>query len=84
MAVSEAGSKDRSVPPERRLELLAGVPAFAPLPTPVLEALASRLTGERFQSGDTVVAEGDADDRLYLIVEGQAEASTTGPQGPCL
>jgi CRP-like cAMP-binding protein len=81
VAVSEAGSKDRSVQPERRLELLEGVPAFAHLPPPVLEELASHSTAERFRSGDTVVAEGDADDRLYLIVEGQAEASTTGPSG---
>jgi CRP-like cAMP-binding protein len=81
VAMSEAGSKDRSVPPERRLELLEGVPAFAHLPPPVLEELASHLTAEHFQSGDTVVVEGDTDDRLYLIVEGQAEATTTGPSG---
>jgi CRP-like cAMP-binding protein len=80
-AMKEPGSKDRTVPPERRLELLAAVPAFAHLPAPVLEELASHLTQERFQSGDTVVAEGNADDRLYLIVEGQAEASTTGSSG---
>ncbi len=80
-AVREPGSKDRIVPPERRLELLAGVPAFAQLPTAVLEELASRLTEERFHSGDTVVVEGDEGDRLYLIVEGWAEASTTGPSG---
>jgi CRP-like cAMP-binding protein len=80
-AVREPGSEDRTVPLERRLELLAGVPAFAPLPAPVLEELASRLTEERFHSGDTVVVEGDAGDRLYLIVEGRAEASTAGPSG---
>jgi putative peptide zinc metalloprotease protein len=80
-AVREPGWEDRTVPPERRLELLAGVLAFAHLPTPVLEELASRLTEESFHSGDNVVAEGDAGDRLYLIVEGRAEASTTGPSG---
>jgi CRP-like cAMP-binding protein len=80
-AVKEPGSEDRTVSPERRLELLAGVPAFSHLPDPVLEDLASRLTEERFRSADRVVVEGDTDDRLYLIVEGRAEASTIGPSG---
>src|SRR5215213_711959 len=75
------GPEDQTVSPGRRLELLAGVPAFSHLPAPVLEELASRLTEERFGSADTVVVEGDTDDRLYLIVEGRAEASTTGPSG---
>jgi CRP-like cAMP-binding protein len=79
--VREPGWEDRTVLPERRLELLAEVPAFAHLPSPVLEGLDSRLTEERFHSGDTVVFEGDAGDRLYLIVEGRAVASTAGPSG---
>ena len=79
--MNERGSEDRSVTPGRRLELLANVPAFSHLPAPVLEDLASRLTEERFQSADRVVLEGDTDDRLYLIVEGRAEASTIGPSG---
>jgi CRP-like cAMP-binding protein len=80
-AVKEPGPEDRNVSPRRRLELLAGVPAFSHLPDPVLEDLASRLTEERFRSADRVVVEGDTDDRLYLIVEGRAEASTIGPSG---
>jgi CRP-like cAMP-binding protein len=80
-AVKEPGPVDRTIPPRRRLELLAGVPAFSHLPDPVLEDLASRLTEERFRSADRVVVEGDTDDRLYLIVEGRAEASTIGPSG---
>jgi CRP-like cAMP-binding protein len=47
----------------------------------VLEELASRLTEERLPPSGRVVIEGDTDDRLYLIVEGRAEASTTGPSG---
>jgi CRP-like cAMP-binding protein len=80
-AVKEPGPVDRTIPPRRRLELLAGVPAFSHLPDPVLEDLASRLTEERFRSAGRVVVEGDTDDRLYLIVEGRAEASTIGPSG---
>jgi putative peptide zinc metalloprotease protein len=80
-AVKEPGPEDRTVSPRRRLELLAGVPAFSHLPDPVLEDLASRLTEERFRPADRVVVEGDTDDRLSLIVEGRAEASTIGPSG---
>ena len=80
-AVKEPGSEDMTVSPERRLELLAGVPAFSHLPDPVLEDLVSRLTEERFRPADRVVVEGDTDDRLYLIVEGRAEASTIGSSG---
>jgi CRP-like cAMP-binding protein len=80
-AVKEPGSEDQTVSPSRRLELLAGVPAFSHLPVPVLEELASCLTEERFSSSDTVVAEGNTNDQLYLIVEGRAEASTIGPSG---
>src|SRR5215212_3653182 len=57
------------------------MPGFSHLPAPVLEELASRLTEERFRYADTVVVEETADDRLYLIVEGRAEVSTTGPSG---
>jgi putative peptide zinc metalloprotease protein len=80
-AVKEPRPEDRTVSPRRRLELLAGVPAFSHLPAPVLEDLAPRLREERFRSADRVVVEGDTDDRLYLIVEGRAEASTIGPSG---
>jgi CRP-like cAMP-binding protein len=80
-AVKEPGPEDRTVSSERRLGLLAGVPAFSRLPDPVLEDLASRLTEERFRPSDSVVVEGSTDDRLYVIVEGRAEASTIGPSG---
>ena len=80
-AVKDSGPENRTVSPERRLELLAGVPAFSHLPATVLEDLASRLTEERFRPSDSVVVEGDTDDRLYLMVEGRAEASAIGPSG---
>jgi CRP-like cAMP-binding protein len=80
-ALKEAGSEDQSVSPARRLELLAGIPAFSHLPAPVLEELASHLTEERFRPSDSVVTEGHSDDRLYLIVEGRADSSTVGPSG---
>jgi putative peptide zinc metalloprotease protein len=80
-AVKEPGPEDRTVSSRRRLELLAEVPAFSHLPDPVLEDMASRLTEERFRPADSVLVEGSTDDRLYMIVEGRAEASTIGPSG---
>ncbi len=71
----------RDVPTDERLALLAGVPAFARLPTPVLEELATLLSEERYPAGSVVVAEGATGDRLYLISEGRAEVSAAGPRG---
>ena len=79
--MTETNSDNRSLSPERRLQLLTGVPPFAHLPTPALTGLAARLKEERFPLDSIVVAENDAADRLYLLVEGQARASTTGPNG---
>jgi CRP/FNR family transcriptional regulator, cyclic AMP receptor protein len=79
--VKDPGSEDQTVSAGSRLELLAGVPTISHLSAPVLEELASRLREERFQSAETVVVEGTTDDRLYLIVEGRAEASTIRPSG---
>ena len=70
------------MPAERRLKLLEGVPAFACLPTPALEELAERLEEDRYPPGATMVAEGEAGDRLYLIAGGRAEVSMAGQDGP--
>ena len=70
------------MPAERRLELLEDVPAFACLPTPALEELAELLEEDRYPSGATMVTEGEAGDRLYLIAEGRAEVSTAGQSSP--
>ena len=79
--MTEARSDDQGLSPKRRVELLAGVPAFAHLPTLVLEGLTERLAEESFSHGDIVVSEDDTADRLYLIVEGRARVSTMGSSG---
>jgi CRP-like cAMP-binding protein len=79
---ARAEPADAGVPAERRLELLEGIPAFAHLPTPALEELAELLEEDRFPSDATMVTEGEAGDRLYLIAEGRAEVSTAGQGGP--
>src|SRR5262245_48456054 len=73
---------DWAVPLGRRRQLLAAVPALAALSGPALRKLASALTEESYLAGAAVVTEGEAGDRLFLIVAGRAEVSTGGPQGP--
>jgi putative peptide zinc metalloprotease protein len=80
--VARAELADGGVPDERRLELLRDVPALARLPTVALEELAERLEEERYPSGATMVTEGEAGDRLYLIAEGRAEVSMDGQGSP--
>jgi putative peptide zinc metalloprotease protein len=75
--MEEAGGPSQA----ERIALLRGTPAFAPLPDEVLVALAASLVEERFAAGETVIVEGEAGDRLYLVVQGRAEATTSGALG---
>jgi MFS family permease len=67
--------------PARQLELLRGVPFFAPLPGPVLEGLAGHLVPTSFPSGATLFREGDDADHLFLVDRGEAAVGdvTLGP-----
>jgi hypothetical protein len=59
--------------PERELDLLAGLPFFAPLPAPVLEGLAGRLWERRVTAGQDVFRQGAYGDAFYVIARGRAE-----------
>lgn len=59
--------------PERQLELLRGVPMFAPLPATTLERLAHALRPVRVEAAETVVRAGEEGDRFYVLDEGEAE-----------
>ena len=64
------------------LELLQAIPIFAPLSPPVLEGLAARLIPVGAAAGETIVRQGDAGDRFYVIASGQVEVAVDGrPQG---
>jgi MFS family permease len=65
-------------PPSFGVELLRGVPIFAPLPAPELERLAKSLTPVRLEAGTVVFAEGDEGDRFYVVREGRAEIDVGG------
>jgi MFS family permease len=70
----------------RELELLRGIPIFAPLSTPTLEGLASRLVPVHAAAGESIVRRGETGDRFYLVGAGEVEivldsgpARTEGP-----
>ena len=64
--------------PSRQLELLDGVPMFAPLPMAAKEQVARSLIRVEHSAGDEIVREGDVGDRFYIVVRGQAEVTSDG------
>ena len=64
--------------PERELALVSDVPLFSPLPPTTLERLAARLERVDFAAGTTVVEQGAAGDRFYLIAGGQIDVMLDG------
>jgi MFS family permease len=58
-----------------QVELLQGIPMFEPLFPPVLERLASQLVAVPVRAGTTVIREGDAGDRFYVVSRGELEVS---------
>ncbi len=60
------------------LELLSGIPIFAPLPQPAIERLASVATEVEIPAGATVFSQGDPGDRFYVIAAGNATVEIDG------
>jgi hypothetical protein len=54
---------------------------FPDLVGPVLDTLGARADRVMFTTGDTIVAEGDAADRFYIIAAGEVEISRSSPDG---
>ena len=73
-----AGLDATAVVPVDLVELLRGIPIFAPLPPPQLERLAQALVEVRVESEDVVFEEGDLGDRFYVIADGRADVEIGG------
>lgn len=67
-----------TVVPAEQLELLRGIPIFAPLPPATLEHLASAMQHMAFESGTTIFRQGDEGDRFYVVERGEVEISVDG------
>jgi MFS family permease len=79
VAASWAGvariDKAATLPEPGELRVLTAVPIFTPLPGATLEHLAGRLVPLRVDAGTTIVREGDAGDRFYIVAEGELEVT---------
>jgi MFS family permease len=75
---------ERTVVPERGLELLRRLPLFAPLPPATLEHLAGSLLRIQAGAGTEVTRQGDVGDRFYLVDEGELEVRVDGRAGGTL
>ena len=67
-----AGIDAAATVPAELVELLHGIPIFAPLPAPQLERLARALVDVQVEPGVAVFEVGDHGDRFYVIAEGRA------------
>jgi predicted MFS family arabinose efflux permease len=68
----------RALVPMERIELLRGIPMFAPLGAPTLERLASQLVELREPAETTILREGDPGDRFYVLGEGVVDVYAQG------
>jgi MFS family permease len=64
--------------PGAELALLRGTRIFAPLPAPMLERVARNLIPVHVAAGTTVIRQGDAGDRFFVIVEGEVDVEADG------
>ena len=61
-----------------RLQLLQGIPIFAPLSPPILERLAASLTPVHAEGGEEIIRVGDHGDRFYVVSSGEVEVVVDG------
>jgi MFS family permease len=64
--------------PVRELALVSDVPLFSPLPPTTLERLAARLERLDITAGTTLVEQGAAGDRFYLVAGGEIDVVRDG------
>jgi anti-sigma regulatory factor (Ser/Thr protein kinase) len=79
LGVRRIGSGKVAIAPARdRLDLLWSNPIFAPLPGAVRERVAAQLAPVSASVDETIIREGDAADRFFLIAQGRLDVSAAG------
>jgi MFS family permease len=69
---------ERTVVPERELELFRSLPLFAPLPPATLEHLARSLVRVPAAAGSEIIRQGEVGDRFYLVDKGDMDVLIDG------
>jgi MFS family permease len=69
---------ERTVVPERELDLLRSLPLFAPLPPATLEHLARSLVRVPAGAGSEIMRQGEVGDRFYLVDKGDMDVLIDG------
>ena len=72
------GIDERTVVPQRELDLLLSLPLFAPLPPATLEHLARSLVRVPAAAGTEITRQGEVGDRFYLVDEGEMDVLIDG------
>jgi MFS family permease len=67
---------DRTLAPGRELDLVEGVPLFAPLSIAAKERLAANLVPLIVPAGEAVIRLGDVGDHFYIVGDGALEIET--------
>jgi MFS family permease len=82
IAIASAAAVRRAdaaaVVPHRQVDLLRGIPLFAPLSMVVLEQLARSLEPIRHDAGTSVIVQGEAGDAYYIVGSGHADVVRDG------
>jgi MFS family permease len=69
---------DTGVAPGPELDLVSGVPMFAPLSLAVKERVAASLVPVSVAAGEVVVRAGDEGDRFYIVEQGKLDVDAAG------
>jgi MFS family permease len=69
---------DEYVIPEAQLDVLRGLPIFAPLSLAALEHVAAGLTETRHAAATNIISEGDPGEAFFVVIDGTAEVIERG------
>ena len=69
---------DEYVIPEAKLDVLRGLPIFAPLSLAALEHVAAGLTETRHAAATNIIREGDPGEAFFVVIDGTAEVIERG------
>ena len=64
-----------------QIQMLSQVPLFAELNKRQLKEIAHRLTSRTYKKDEVIIAQGKGGQGLFILVEGEAEAIRTQPNG---